>query len=76
MHRYKNKNMKGNTKMSNVDQVVAVLPAMPSRFTLDHLMNRLEGLTRSQVSKAVRSIDFVEILGNGEYQVKGRKTIK
>ena len=63
---------------SNVERIAVVLPELTSRFTLDQLMNILGDvdLTRSQVSKAIRSTPGVEALGNGEYRIKGRRTIK
>lgn len=64
--------------MSNVDRIALVIPELTGRFTLDQLIDILGevGLTRDQVSKAVRSHPMVQILGKGEYRIKGRRTIK
>lgn len=63
--------------MTNIETVKRILPRINSRFTTAIVVQALHAngdmLTRDQVGKALRSISYVNHLGNGKFQVKGRK---
>lgn len=62
--------------MSNKDRVESVvrglMGSVRKHVTLDQVVARSEGLTRDQVSKALRSLSLVKPLGKGRYGVRGR----
>jgi len=58
--------------ISNVDQVKqAIVGFKGGKFTLASV--NIDGLSRDQISKALRSIKHVKSLGRGNYVIKGRK---
>lgn len=60
---------------TNIQRVRNMLPAMSSKFTISDMYEALQmELSRDQISKALRSIEFVESHGNGSFSVGGRKT--
>jgi len=59
--------------ITNIDKVKSVLSKVNSRFTTSDVVS-LTGLTKAQVSKALRSIGYVKSDSKGNYVVGGRKT--